>query len=238
MNDRNRIEIDKIADLQGALAVSIAAPESESQQLMEVARQALPSARISILDSKTIVRSAVDIVLVRLLRGELTPLTTALEAYDELDRPELVIVVGQRHDPAIQALFGLGLRRVIEEQDLRSWLSESGHLLRCMARGRRAERRLQESLHPQGETAWAASRRLPRLFEAEQRFRETYIRAVLGIVGSRREAAALAGVPYRTFCQIVASAGIAVNVVGEQADPGGSALRFSRQARPANRSAC
>ncbi len=152
--------------------------------------------------------SFADILLVRLPRGELSSLTDGLRAYDELDRPEMVVIVDHFLDPAVHALVRMGLRRVIEEQDLSSWLPESGALLQCMARGRRAERRLRESTHSWIDRPWPAAKRMPRLFEAEQRFRETYIRAVLGVAGSRREAAEVAGVPYRTFCQIVASAGI------------------------------
>jgi len=44
---------------------------------------------------------------------------------------------------------------------------------------------------------------------AENLFREAYIRRVLAETGNRRKAAEVAGIPYRTFCDILKKLGIA-----------------------------
>jgi molybdenum-dependent DNA-binding transcriptional regulator ModE len=46
------------------------------------------------------------------------------------------------------------------------------------------------------------------LHAAETRFRETYLRLLLAERGSRRRAADEAGVPYRSFCEMLRKLGI------------------------------
>jgi len=185
--------------------VAVAAPPQLSFACLAATREAMPSADVALLSRsrRNETRESLDVLVIKIVQGDLTPLAEALTDYDSLGRPELVVVVEHLMDPAAHALARLGVKRIVEEPDLSNWLRQSETLLRAIARGRAAQRELTGSMNSVYEPA--TSGRVPRLFEAERRFREAYVRMILSMVGSRREAAELAGVPYRTFCQIAAT---------------------------------
>jgi hypothetical protein len=187
-----------------------AAPPDCLGLLSDSLKQAMPHACVSALrqDCRTNL-APIDVAIVRLDQRDLTPLAAVLELYDDLGRPELVVVVEHLLDPAAHALARLGVRRIVESPDLLKWLKSSELLLRAVARGRAAERQLKGLSNSWVDRPWGQGKRISRLFEAEQRFREAYVRLLLSVAGSRREAAEMAGIPYRTFCQIVATLDLA-----------------------------
>jgi len=132
----------------------------------------------------------------------------ALFAYDP--STEIAFFCERHATVETSALASLGVR-LIESASFLDWVPVAVPALIDLARARRAMR-FAETRVPAlpGATAEASGRRelLP-LPVAETRFRESYIRSILASAGSRSEAAELAGVPYRTFCNILRSLGIA-----------------------------
>jgi hypothetical protein len=90
--------------------------------------------------------------------------------------------------------------------ELSQWLPSK---LMCLARVARARRILLEEVpEPPASSAQSGGILSSRLHAAEARFRETYLRSLLAQCGSRRKAAEHAGVPYRSFCEMLRKAGI------------------------------
>ena len=63
--------------------------------------------------------SRIDIAIATLSKGEFTPLARILSGYDDMGRPE-VVVVEHLLDRIGQALNRLGVRRIVEAHDLKA----------------------------------------------------------------------------------------------------------------------
>jgi hypothetical protein len=153
-------------------------------------------------------RDGITVTIIRLGRHQLEALSWGIAAQEQLGYPELVFVVDSLDDPAAQCLRACGVQRIFTEAGCCEWLGKTGHLLAEIARGRRAQRTLASLPLPPPEQPAAFEAPLPALFEAEQRFREAYVRRLMASGCSRKEAAARAGVPYRTLCSILATIGL------------------------------
>jgi DNA-binding NarL/FixJ family response regulator len=127
---------------------------------------------------------------------------------------EAVLVVEDVQAPEVEIAFGAGCGRLVHSDGLTAWLDGA---LRALARLVTAERQLAAARRAAEELAdgnvlpssvpSCVSTALP-LAVAERRHREAYLRAALAQAGSRREAAALAGIPYTTFCVMLRKLGI------------------------------
>jgi hypothetical protein len=161
-----------------------------------------------------------DLLIVSLAAGDLSTLGWALAAHVRLGSPELLFIVESARDPAAASLTQLGLAPVLAHDEAAGWGGAIARLLVEIRRGRRAREQL-EGLLAQLE-ARRKRETTPRssLHAAEQRFRETYVRALLATSESRREAAERAGLPYRTFCQIALSLGLGQPASRKQKSPG------------------
>ena len=127
---------------------------------------------------------------------------------------EAVLVVEDAKAPEVEVAFGAGCGRLVRSDGLTAWLDAA---LRALARLAASERQLTAARRAAQELAGgnvvpasvpsSVSTSLP-LAVAERRHREAYLRAALAQTGSRREAAALAGIPYTTFCVMLRKLGI------------------------------
>ncbi|HEU4582835.1 MAG TPA: hypothetical protein VFS67_31470 [Polyangiaceae bacterium] len=115
------------------------------------------------------------------------------------------VVFWGRHPqaPQVAAARALGIRRVVPAARLLGWLCEALPSLVSEARGRRLLRQAQSSLPAIPDWSDTPATERLCLMQAESMFRETYLRRLLAETGSCRRAAEIAGVPYRTFYDMV-----------------------------------
>jgi hypothetical protein len=149
-----------------------------------------------------------DVLVVVLSGTSLVALEWALARWSALGQPELVFVCGQlTAQPFGEGLGAAGVRYVVSEAAAADWLLEHGRALADFTRARRALGEAARRLPPSPDTAPDSELPLG-LFQAEQKFRSTYIRLLLARSATRREAADKARVAYRTFCHILEKLGI------------------------------
>jgi hypothetical protein len=147
-----------------------------------------------------------DLVALYMAPALFTELSAVLSDHDPLGFPEILFLCHQPGCPEHLALASSGLGNVLEVAHAAAWLTESLPGLTGLARGRR----LIASARRAGFVALAPVTpdcRL-RLGTAESRFREAYFRALLAKYHSRRAAADAAGVPYRSFCEMLRKLGL------------------------------
>jgi hypothetical protein len=129
--------------------------------------------------------------------------TTALLHRPEVALSELVFVLDDVWSPERFALESRGFPYLVARSSLVDWLPGAFAELCALARARRATvDALARRPAPPGLTL-KNRRPAVSLHLAETRFRENYLRLLLAENGSRREAAAQAGVPYRSFCEML-----------------------------------
>jgi hypothetical protein len=123
--------------------------------------------------------------------------------------PEIVFVVDEEWSPQHLALRSRGFRHVVSREHLSGWLPTVLAALSALARARRM---VLDAFAdgPEALPLFARSHRARalRLRQAETSFREAFMRSLLAECGSRREAAEKAGVPYRSFCEMLRKLGI------------------------------
>ena len=139
--------------------------------------------------------------------------------------PELVFVVDDTCSAQRLALLSRGYRHVIDETRLSVWLPSALPSLCTLARARRIVLEACASVPsiPDAALGKAPGRRM-NLHTAETTFREVYLRALLLEQGSRRKAAEAAGVPYRSFCEMLRKLQIADR--DEESSPPSGASRM------------
>jgi len=143
-----------------------------------------------------------DVALIRLGHA-------ALDALAEAERL-------LRRDPAIEIVFfsdgegidltiaeALGLNRIVPADKLVEWLRVAGPHLVCQAQARRLLLAAARNIPPIPPFEGRHPDRIEPLPAAEQRFREAYLRSLLAPGRDRETVARLAGVPYRTLCQMI-----------------------------------
>ena len=123
--------------------------------------------------------------------------------------PEIVFAVDPRYPAQRLALLSRGYRHVISADHLAGWLHEQLSELCALAQARRI---VLAACPTQARVAdlvlGASANGSMSLHSAETQFRETFLRALLVEYGSRRSAAEAAGVPYRSFCEMLRKLGI------------------------------
>lgn len=126
-----------------------------------------------------------------------------------LGLPEVVFVVDDPPSPQYLALKSRGFRNVVRHDDLGGWLPGAVAHLGSLARARRivmracADDPIAPVLPPRTLTSGGI-----KLHAAETRFRAAFLRSLLAEHGSRRRASEAAGVPYRSFCEMLRKLGI------------------------------
>jgi hypothetical protein len=153
-----------------------------------------------------------DLVLLALGGRDVSALGIGAEAVQRNPFAEVVFYCDNPDAPEVSAASVLGITRIVPAQHMATWLARGGNLLARGAYLRRAAAACAAAV-PRPPTLAAVTdgpARLP-LPTAEMRFRESYIRFLLGESGSRQEAAKRAGVPYRTMCEMIRKLGIATS---------------------------
>jgi hypothetical protein len=187
-----------------------------AQQIVDAMRSAIPQADASILrpssplSQEAMALAPIDITVPLVSPSDLCALSWSISANSSLGNPELVLVCDSvdRSGGLGLTLDQLGLDRVMDLPTASDWLPRASHALAAVARARRALFQAQRIVPAVSPTAHHGRLR-GGLFAQEQMFREVCIRILLAETASRRIAAERAGVPYRTFCQIMAKLGIA-----------------------------
>jgi hypothetical protein len=130
--------------------------------------------------------------------------------HDEgLGFPELVFVVEEAWSPQHFALKSRGFRHVVSQEELPEWLPSVLLQLSSLARARRTVLgACADSLTATELSGRSQRTRGIKLHAAETSFRAAFMRALLAEHGSRRKAAEEAGVPYRSFCEMLRKLGI------------------------------
>jgi hypothetical protein len=117
--------------------------------------------------------------------------------------PEVVFVVDEADSPERLAFESLGFRYVVPLAQLPVWLPGALTGLCALSAARRALAEARANA-PEPPLRGRAQLQTPiHLHAAETRFRETFLRLLLAHHGSRRKAAVQAGVPYRSFCEML-----------------------------------
>lgn len=154
----------------------------------------------------------VDVCIVHLEANGTKALAYLVAHAEAFADTALVFWSDDQTSPQIAVARCLGFERVIPAAALVGWLRCALPHLVLEARGKRmvngAKRKI-PSIPNWSEVGDGRPMPLP---EAETQFRETYVRRVLAENGSRRQAARAAGVPYRTFCDILRKLGIGETV--------------------------
>jgi len=118
--------------------------------------------------------------------------------------PELVFVFDERCQAQRLALLSRGFRHVVSVDQLATWLLDQVPSLCALARARRIVLGACSAKPTVTDLALGtAATAGMNLHRAETYFRETFLRALLAEHGSRRRAADAAGVPYRSFCEML-----------------------------------
>jgi hypothetical protein len=147
----------------------------------------------------------IDLVFVRVHRFDLRPLSWVLRARHAFPHAEVVLLVDTLADATAKCLSSLGTRFVVPLAGSANLILDAVVPWVEVSRGRRAQERV-DSLFAEAAVVPEPHGSPPPeggLYQAEQGFREAYIRLVLTASASRREAASRARIPYRTFCQIL-----------------------------------
>jgi DNA-binding NtrC family response regulator len=154
-------------------------------------------------------KTSPEVVLVDLLFEEGCGIALGLALARAAPGAEVVFVAETMDAPEVHAARDIGISRFVPTAELSGWLSLAAEPLARLARARRsfetAERAVSDL--PCWEVE-PTSAKVP-LSLAEQRYRQSYLRATLVKAGGRRAAAELAGVPYTTFCVMLRKLGIA-----------------------------
>lgn len=149
--------------------------------------------------------SEIDVIIVRLSALGSNELAYALSLLQVTCASQIVFWAEDAKSPQVSAARAIGIRTIVPADQLWPWLCEALPSLVLKARGQRILDRAERSMPPVPqwlEHAPIASSRLP-LLQAESLFRETYLRWLLAETSNCRRAAELAGVPYRTFYDMV-----------------------------------
>jgi hypothetical protein len=113
--------------------------------------------------------------------------------------------------PELAAILTLGITPILVGPDGRDWLVQAAPALVRLASLRRVLKKAEANVPaiPANATNATRAKRPPPLPIAEERFRETYLRALVATVGNRADAAVLAGISYRSACRILRDVGLA-----------------------------
>src|SRR5215510_6202580 len=151
------------------------------------------------------ISSDIDVIIVRLSTLGSSELAYALTLVQVTSASQVVFWAEDVSCPQVSAARAVGIRTIVPAEQFWPWLCEALPSLVLKARGQRFLDKAERSMPPVPrwvEQCPHGSSRLP-LLQAESLFRETYLRRLLTETSNCRRAAELAGVPYRTFYDMV-----------------------------------
>jgi hypothetical protein len=154
-------------------------------------------------------RTSPEVVLVDLLFEEGGGIALGLALARAAPGAEVVFVAETMDAPEVHAARDIGISRFVPTAELSGWLSVAAEPLARLSRARRSFETAERAVS--NLPGWEVQPTNPKvpLSLAEQRYRQSYLRATLVKAGGRRAAAELAGVPYTTFCVMLRKLGIA-----------------------------
>jgi hypothetical protein len=154
-------------------------------------------------------REGFDVIVSVVDADSLDALALICQRHGSLGYPELVFVVDHWWQPEAQALRSAGLERILWAHRAPAWLAAAVPSLAGLARANRLRVAAMTQIPALPEEAFNwPPRQIATLPQAESRYREAFLRLLLTTEGSRRAAAQRAGVPYRSFCQMLRKLGI------------------------------
>lgn len=166
-----------------------------------------PDARVTVLEPGHSLASLETIDVALLHANRLSLDVSPLFCDPQLGSPEIVFVVDHAGSPQHLALKSRGFRHFVSQIALPAWFPAVLSELALLAQARRVVLRAcgdgpLEALTMNGRRSGA------QLHVAETAFRDVFLRSLLAQHGSRRRAAEEAGVPYRSFCEMLRKLGI------------------------------
>ncbi|MDX2023446.1 MAG: hypothetical protein SF187_24635 [Deltaproteobacteria bacterium] len=120
-----------------------------------------------------------------------------------LGEPELALICNGQAPSVELALRSVGFSNVVAYDSLAMEGFVDALIRKCL--GRRLQAIAQKELEAHFGRADASSSAGKPLFVAESQFREAYLKALLAKSKTKRQAAEMAGLPYRTLCQMLAT---------------------------------
>lgn len=194
-------------DMPSSPSVGILGSDQEDSARMAARlRELRPDSQVSVLssgDDAPLACEKLDVLLVALGVG-VSKLGFVFSLLPENPWMHTVFMCSGQLCPEVEAVRCLGARYVVAEPEGWSWLEGALLPLTRHSRALRALKAAQVTLPPRlpmedgsVQAPWLA---LP---EAEQRFRESYLRGILARARTQREAALLAGIPYTTLRSMI-----------------------------------
>jgi len=122
--------------------------------------------------------------------------------------PELVFLVDAVGSAQDLALRSHGFRHLVGENEILEWLPAALDQLVALTRARRILLQACADCCVTGQLRVMPRTKGMGLHAAETSFRSAFIRGLLAESGSRRRAAEQAGVPYRSFCEMLRKLGL------------------------------
>jgi hypothetical protein len=175
----------------------------------QLLRRLAEAARVTILEQERPLPKLAPADIAVLHADSLNVSCSPLMHDPDLGFPELVFVVDAAWSPQHFALESRGFRHVVSQQDLSEWLPIVLMQLGSLAQARRIVLGACAGRPTLGELpATSRQTRGIKLHAAETSFRAAFMRSLLAEHGCRRRAAEAAGVPYRSFCEMVRKLGI------------------------------
>lgn len=161
-----------------------------------------PAALPAALERWPPARDAVDIALIQ-LGGKAGNAIALGQQVLGRDACTDVIFFAERDCLDLVIARSLGVNRLISADALPEWIVSSAAALVRWVHARRALADAQQHLPVIPPPVWSPPEAMVPLPVAEQRFRETFLRRLLMHSPSRETAARIAGVPYRTLCDML-----------------------------------
>ena len=185
---------------------------ADSVSRRELLAAIVNGARISILERAGSIPEIAPVDVALIHTDYMSQACAPLLCDARLGSPEIVFVVDEEGSPQHLALESRGLRYVVSRRLLPKWLPAAMPRLTSIARARRivlGTCTADDPMVPEQPSLKVRLRgRQLRLREAETSFRDAFMRTLLAECGSRRKAADEAGVPYRSFCEMLRKLGI------------------------------
>lgn len=190
-------------DAPPSLLISDAEPDGSQHILMEL-RSAMPYLRVLRTDEAGAGEVLAEVCIAHLTLGGTDDIGRAAQHLASQQDCVMVFWADDLDSPQVRAARALGITRILSHEAICAWLPGALPALICESRARRRLRWAEAQVPPvpssDGQQSVGKCEALP---QAEMKFRESYIRYVLAATRNRREAAQVAGVPYRTLCDIL-----------------------------------
>jgi hypothetical protein len=169
--------------------------------------EACPGLQVTVFADR-VVGTEWDVLAVDATSTNLAAVEFALREWEAMGTPEIVVAPTKPCASIAAALAHFGVRNIMTLESACAWMPHAVRALADLARARRAERRALDALAKVPPPVPCSASSLHPLFGAESSFRETYLRMLVARNSTLREAAAAAGIPYRSLLRMLTTYGI------------------------------